>query len=80
MKTIFNGIIFLGVLTIFSAAGLSDLGLISFGEICLRGLLGVLLILTGYCFPQFIPVIKCLVSKPARQRYKAQNSLYIPKR
>ena len=70
MKTIFNGIIFLGILTILSAAGSSDLGLISFGEICLKILFGVFLIFTGYFFPQFIPVMKCLASKPTRHHPK----------
>jgi len=73
MKSIFNGIIFLGMLTILSAAGLSDLGLISFGEICVKVLLGAFLMFSGYFLPQLIPVIKCLATKSARQKCKVQN-------
>jgi len=67
MKIFFNGLIFLGILTILSAAGLSDLDLIPFGEICLRVLLGIFLLFAGCLFPQIIPLIKCLISKPAQK-------------
>ena len=70
MKTIFNGIIFLGVLIILSAAGSSDLGLISIGEIFPKVLLGGFFVFTGYFFPLFMPVIKYIIAKPTRQNVK----------